>query len=406
VTAQLESAGRRSVLLVGGADPVPASRDIAGDALHQARSRGLRTQVINRRDLLALSPGLFLAADQTSGVDPDDPADCLRWVEDRVAAGGRFDVVFGLRDSVLASVAAISTALGLPGNSPESVRRSQRRDECRATLATAGLPQPRFRACAGIADAEAFLAEVPGPWVVMPLAGRGKRLVREPAALPRAVAALPDPGGFLVEEFVDGRELYVEGVFANGVPHVLAVSEAETDGFVELARSLPADLPAGTLAEILDLTRRATAALGLRHGVCHVRLWLTAGGIVVGEVHPRPGDHWTHRLLAHAIPGLEMFGLVYDDQLTGAANGWLAPVRAAASRYLTPPPGRLVAVHGWDALLAHPCVLHAELFVRPGEKIPPTGPAGVVLVGANTRTTARNLATNLATSVRFETNPA
>lgn len=397
--------GRRCVLLVGGAGAVSSNRDIAGAALRQARRRGLCTQVINHRELLTLHPDVFLAADQTSPVNPDDPAACVRWVRDRVAAGSRFDVVLGLRDSVLPSVAAINAALGLPGNSPDSVRRSRYRDECRATLAAAGLVQPRLRRCAGEADAAAFVAEVPGPWVVKPRAGErgaGIRLVTEPAELPVALAGLPDPADFVVEEFVDGPEYGVEGVLVAGTPHVLAVVAKEAEVFVDVAATLPADPPPGMAAVV----HRAVAALGLTHGPFHAELWHTPGGFVVGEVHARPGDDWTHLLLAHVRPDRELFAPVYDRCAPVAGS----PARAAAARFLTPPPGRLQAVSGWDELVGHPAVLHAELTVRPGDMIPPLlGPAdrsGVVLVGADTAAAARELAAELAGSVRFEVVPS
>jgi hypothetical protein len=74
-------------------------------------------------------------------------------------------------------------------------------------------------------------------------------------------------------------------------------------------------------------------------------------------------------------------------------------------RYLTPPPGTVVAVEGWDEVRAHPAVLHAELSVGPGTEIPPLhcsgDRVGLIVVGAETSKRARELAGELASSVRF-----
>jgi len=87
----------------------------------------------------------------------------------------------------------------------------------------------------------------------------------------------------------------------------------------------------------------------------------------------------------------------------------LEPSRGAAVRYLTPPPGRLAAVEGWEEVLAHPAVLHAELGVGPGDEIGPLHRSGdrvgLVVVGADTAEAASALAAELAGSVKFVPEP-
>jgi hypothetical protein len=115
-------------------------------------------------------------------------------------------------------------------------------------------------------------------------------------------------------------------------------------------------------------------------------------------------------MLPHAIPGCDVFGLLLDDALGRPAAAPDRPGRAAASRYLTPPPGRLVAVEGWDEVLAAPDLLYAELTVRPGDEIRPFRSGhdrvGAVVVGADTPAAARESARLLASSVRFVMEPS
>lgn len=398
------------LLVVGGANPIGSSMDIVRQVLTQARARGLRTHLTHRAEELASTTEVTALADGTSAVDPDDPGASVRWAREQ---GQRFDVVLGLRDQVVAAAAEAASALGAVGNPPEVVRLVRNKDECRAALAAAGFRQPAFRLCADLAEASAFLAQTRGPWVLKPrdaMASIGVCRVDSAADLPEAIAGLPEPAPFLVEEFVDGPEFSAEGVFLGGEPRVLALTAKETlppPHFVEAGHVLPADLPEGTRRAAEREVAAALTALGVRFGVFHVEFWLSERGIVLGEVHPRPGGDWLHALLGHAIPGLELFGLLYDDVLGRAVPppADLTPVRAAAARFLVAPPGRLVRVEGWERVLAEPGLLHAELSVSPGELVRPVQQsgdrAGVVIVGGATAAEARATALRLAGSVEF-----
>ncbi|MFJ8591183.1 ATP-grasp domain-containing protein [Streptomyces sp. NPDC093598] len=404
------------LLLVGGGGDMTLSVDVAVQALEQAHARGLRTHVTNTAGTLAATPAVTAAAGTTSAVEFGDPAGTAAWATARAGSGERPTLVFGVREMAQEAVAETALALGLPGNPPAAVRRIRRKDACRQALAAAGFRQPAVRTCAGEAEARAFLATSEGPWVVKPRDGidsAGVRKVTGPDDLPAALAGLPDrEAPFLIEEFVEGAEYSVEGVFVDGRPHVLAVTAKEKlapPHFVEIGHVLPADLPEDTRLRIEDTVTRALTALGLCSGLFHVELWLTADGIVLGEVHARIGGGWIHRMLPYALPGLELYGTVYDDAL-GRPVRLPVPVRAAATRYFAPPPGRVTAVDGWDEVRAHPAVLHAELRLTPGDEVPAfrcgADRVGAVVVGARTAAEARELARRLVDSVTITVAPA
>lgn len=402
-----------AMLLVGGAGAIPLGEDVAIHALLQARERGLVTHQTNQAATLAATPAVAEHAAHSWAVDFERPAECVEWAGERLAAGQRFDVVIGVREYAQLATAEIASVVGAPGNPPEAVRIVRHKDLCRTALRAAGFRQPTCLLCADLAEAELFVGRTPGPWVVKPrdaMGSEGVRRVNDPVELADAVAALPEPGHFLVEEFVSGREFSVEGVFLGGVPRVLAVTEKQLldSSFVEVGHVLPARVPDATGAEFAEEAVAALKALGLRYGVFHVELWQTAAGVVLGEVHVRNGGDWIHRLLQYAIPGLELFGVVYDDALGRPVDeSRLADSRAAAVRFLTPPPGRLLAVHGWEAVTHHPDVLHARLAAEPGTEFAPVREsndrAGEIVVGAPTPEQAADTARRLADSVVFET---
>jgi biotin carboxylase len=405
-----------NLLFVGGASPLPSSVHLATEVLRQARARGIRTHLTNKAAYLEATPQVCELADGISAVDPDRPDECVRWAREQVARGKRFDAVLGLRDPVQFSAAESAAVFGATGNSYDAVQRVRNKDACREALAAAGFRQPSVWLCADVGMAAQVLRESSGPWVVKPRDGLGSigvRLVTGPEDLAPAVAELPTRDAFLVEEFVAGPEFSVEGVFLGGVAKVLAITAKEKlppPHFVEVGHVLPAELPEDTQQEIDREVTAALDALDLRFGVFHVELWLTPGGVVLGEVHARPGGDWLHRLLTYAIPGLEFFGLVFDDLLGLPAGPLPTPTRAAAARFLTPPPGRLVRINGWERVASHPAVLYAGLELEPGAIIRPVRDsgdrAGVVVVGADTSPQARELAAELADSVEFEVEPA
>ena len=393
------------LLLVGGGGD-PSAVDVAVTALAQARARGFRTHVLDT----AAAPAVTEAADCVSFVDVERPADGVGWALAAVRRGARFDAVLGTRAGVDVTVAELARALGRPGNPPGAVATARGKAACRAALRDAGLLQPAFRVCEDPAEAEEFLRVSSGPWVVKPVSGTGGAGVTkvcEPGDLPGAVAGLATP--FLVEEFVTGREFSAEGIFVGGVPHVLTLAAREKlppPYCVELGHVAPAELPADTRREVEHEVVAALAALELSFGFFHVELWLNPGGVVVGEVHVRLGDGWLHTLLHHVLPGVDLFGVACADAVGQQPAGRRpVPVRAAAVRFFDPPPGRLVAVEGWQQVLEHPEVLRAELTVAPGDVIRPLRDSGdrvgAVVVGGRTSAQARSLACQLAASVRF-----
>ncbi|WP_328782648.1 ATP-grasp domain-containing protein [Streptomyces canus] len=408
--------GPPSLLFVGGASPLPSSVHLATEMLTQARARGIETHLVNKAEVLEATREVCELADAVHALDPDRPEDCVRWARDRAAEGLHFDAVLGLRDPVQFSAAELTGVFGAAGNPIDAVRRVRNKDACREALAAAGFRQPSVWLCSDLDDAARALRESAGPWVVKPRDGLGSigvRLVTGPEDLARAVDELPTQDPFLVEGFVTGPEFSVEGVFVGGGAKVLAITAKEKlppPYFVELGHVLPAELPEETRKEIDQEVTAALDALDLRFGVFHVELWLTQDGVVLGEVHARPGGDWLHRLLTYAIPGLEFFGPVFDDLLGRPPGPLPVATRAAAVRFLAPPPGRLLRIDGWERVASHPAVLYAGLFVEPGGVIRPVRDsgdrAGVVVVGAETPARALELAAELARSVEFEVEPA
>ncbi len=405
----------RPVALLLGADwPAPLGEDIAVRALLEGRALGAWTHVTDRTPSLAAAATLRELADVYSAVDFAHADEWVAWAKSMVAGGARFDMVFDIGSRSQQAAAEVAAEIGAPGNDPKAVQLVGDKDRCRAALSAAGFVQPSFRLCADRAEAAEFLRDTRGPWIVKPRQSAGGNtvsLVRRPVDLTAALARLPADQDFLVEQFVRGREFSAEGVFLDGESHILAVAEKQLDRGPRLrtaARVLPADLPAFDLAEVENTVVAALRDLALSFGAFHVGLWLTDAGVVLGTVKARLGGGWTHVLLAHAIPDLELCGLIYADALGHPATAQpLVAQRAAAVRFLMAPSGRFVRVEEWRRVLDHPAVLRAELFVEPGALIDAEdgGYVGMIIVAARTPGEATTVAADLAGSSRVVVEP-
>ncbi|WP_171163455.1 ATP-grasp domain-containing protein [Streptomyces sp. I05A-00742] len=409
------------LLVLGSTALTPWGRDQIRRLCHQARRRGLALIGADTPENLRKATRDELArVDTVLPLDVHDADACRAWA----ATGPAVAAVVTIRELSVLPAAVIARELGIAGNDPEAVHRVRNKDLCRDRLREAGFPQPRTALCADAADAERFLrATGPGPWIVKPrdgLAGIGVSRVDGPDGLPAALAAfgappaamgaLPASAGFLVETFVEGAEFSAEGVLVGGVPRVLALTRKGTgEGFVETSQRVPSGLDKATAEEAADAVARALTAVGVTRGVFHVEFWVTADGIVLGELHDRGGGDYIHALVEHTRPGLELYGTLIDDLLGRTPAPVPEAVGAARAEFPLAPPGRLRAVHGWDALSRHPSVLAAHLRVAPGDVIGPardsyTRPA-VFVAGAEDADAVDALVAELTAGVTFETEP-
>jgi biotin carboxylase len=367
-----------SLLILGGAALSQGMRCVA-----QAQARGMRAIVADTAENLGAAPHIAGAADEAVELAYDDPDRCVEWALGRTRSEPLAGV-YGFREFSVESVARVAAALDLPGNPPEAVATVRDKYRSREALRAAGFDQPETAECASLRDAEAFADAHPGPWVVKPRGSMGSvgvAIVRDRAGLAEAHAALPEPDRdrFLIETHQAGAEHSAEGVFVDGVPHVVALTEKRLVGdgsVVELGHVLPAPADEKTTARAAETVERALRALGLRFGFFHVELWLDGPRVILGEVHARPAGDYIH-LMVELVTSVEPYGAVFD-QLVGRPVDPAAwrPRGAAAILYFTPPPGIVRAVRGRERVEADPACVRLDLPLEPGGRVPPLRESG------------------------------
>lgn len=217
------------------------------------------------------------------------------------------DAVIGVDDRTAVLAAHVSGALGLPHNSVASVSAASNKHRMRTILRQQGVPVPRFTVFPIDGDTTTFASQVAYPCVVKPLilsascgvirANDEQEFVgafrRVATLLMRLGLAERKEGGrqILVEDFVPGKEVALEGLLTDGALQVLALFDKPDplDGpfFEETIYVTPSHLPTRIQQDIVACAARAANALGLREGPVHGELRVNDRGVWVIEVAAR-----------------------------------------------------------------------------------------------------------------------
>ena len=306
------SAARRTLSPDGPAARVllllPTTTYRAHDFIEAAARLGVETVVGSDRKqaLQDLQPARGLTLDLR---DPETAAGQIA----AFAAKHPLNAIVQTDDETAVVAAAASARLGLAHNPPEAARAARRKDSLRRILHAARIQTPRYDLLTLDDDPGAAALRQTFPCVLKPTflaASRGVIRADDPeqfvAAFRRIEALLGAPdvrekGGdaarlVLVEEFVPGFEVAVEGLLVGGRLKILALFDKPDplDGpfFEETIYVTPSRLPGSTREAVATLTARAARALGLREGPIHAELRLNDRG------------PWLIELAARSIGGL------------------------------------------------------------------------------------------------------
>jgi biotin carboxylase len=222
-------------------------------------------------------------------------------------------------------VATIAGRLGLPGMPVEAALKARNKYHMKESLSHLDGILPRYRRVRSLEELRDAVVETGLPAVVKPTGASGSKGIFElhkPADLEPAIARLSeiaqptfDPvfrqfgAEFIVEEYLDGDEVSVEGFVARGEVHIVMVTDKLTTlpYHLELEHTMPSVLPAGTLAEVHARTERVIAALGFDNCAFHLEVKCGSRGVRFIEVAARPaGDYIASHLLPLAS-GVDFF---------------------------------------------------------------------------------------------------
>ena len=313
-----------------------------------------------------------------------------------------------------------AAAIGLAHNAPSAARITRRKDLARAALAAAGLPVPAIRRVDLRHPIGPQLAGIEFPGVVKPLAMSASRGVIRADDLPGLEAACRRAGAIvsasagisaqaatgttadlsvdvstdaderhtlLVESFVPGPEIALEGMLADGELSVLALFDKPDplDGpfFEETIYVTPSRLPPPIQSLAAERVREGCAAYGLTEGPVHAELRVHEGDAWIIEIAGRTIGGDCARLFAFGS-GTSLEHLVLRRALGRAPGVSDAPFRdagRAAGVLMIPTPGAgtLRRVEGVMAASWIPGIREVSITVREGYELTPLPEGGTYL---------------------------
>ena len=296
------------------------------------------------------------------------------------------DAVVGADEQGVLVAALAAARLGLAHNPPEAVAATRDKTAMRAGLR-------------GRRPAPARATGSPGPtrtWRSSPArsvfpawsrpvslsASRGVIRADDPraadAAAERVRAILAEAGEdpdapLLVERYVPGVEVAVEGLLRGGALEILAVFDKpdplEGPYFEETIYVTPSRLPAETLEAVSLLTAEAAAALGLVEGPIHAELRIDGDSVWMLELAARSIGGLCSRSLRFGM-GVSLEELILRHAL-GLPLDDLGREAAASGVMMLPIPkaGVLKEVRGQAEARAVPGVTGLEISIAPGKAV-------------------------------------
>jgi formate-dependent phosphoribosylglycinamide formyltransferase (GAR transformylase) len=304
--------------------------------------------------------------------------------------GQSIDGVLALGDRPAVAAAYVARGLGILHNHPASVEACRSKLRMREVFREAGLRVPWFRVVSVSPTPEPSLLGITYPCVAKPLSlsasqgviransreefiaatARIQRLLESPEI--RATRE-PNLDQILVEGYIPGREVAVEGLLTDGKLRILAIFDkpAPLEGpyFEETIYVTPSRLGVSRQNEIERCAIDAVRALGLSQGPVHAEFRVNEEGVWPLEVAPRPIGGLCARALRFAPDaasetiGLEELLLRHATGLPG--GDWLRE-EAASGVMMIPVPksGVLEKVEGEDAARGVPGVSSLEITAR------------------------------------------
>jgi len=369
--------GKRVLLLI------PSNSYKAADFLEAATKLNVEVVVASNKQQTLVSPDSLLTLDFLSVQDAVEKVIAF-------AATHPLDAIFSTDEEGRFLASILSQSLGLPENHPDAIRATQDKSLLRTILSSTNVPTPKA-ACFSIDDPPSEIAlNVDYPCVLKPIhlsASRGVIRANHPQeftiAFERIIKILNDPEvkrdgmekKILVESFIPGVEVAIEGVLQNGVFSMLAIFDKPDplNGpfFEETIYVTPSRLSDKTQKAIHEMTEQACMSIGLKEGPIHAELRINDQGPFVIEVAARSIGGICSRALTFGM-GRSLETLLLQQALKlPIASMKRADSASGVMMIPIPNAGTFVDIRGVEAAKKIPGIFGVTIMIRRKQKVVP-----------------------------------
>jgi biotin carboxylase len=358
---------------------LPTSTYRATDFVKAAESLGIDLVVASEEAPPFDMGNRFLQIDCS---DPVAAAEAIAALGETVPIDG----VVAADDQGVMVAAYASQILGLVGNPPEAAAATRDKLAMRTRLAATEIDQPRFAGLGPDESPEEVASAIGFPLVVKPVdrsASQGVIRVDRSEDLEPTVSRIRQMVGnqatLLMESFIPGVEIAIEGLLRDGELTVLAVFDKPDTPpgpyFPETLFITPSRLPESVITEAERLAATATRALGLVSGPVHIELKVDGDRARVVEVAARSIGGLCSRSLNFGLMGTTLESLILRNAIGGGKALHREPVASGVLMIPTPESGTLATVAGEEEARQIDGITGIDFTIRPGGRIvaPPEG---------------------------------
>lgn len=355
---------------------LPSTTYRAADFVRAAEGLGIDLVIASEQ------PPPFDMGDRYLQIDCSDPGKAAESIT-RLGDTARLDGVVAADDAGVVIAALAGSRMGLRANDPDAAAATRDKASQRERLRDAEVPQPLFAVLPAGADGEQAARSVGFPLVVKPLdraAGQGVIRVDDSeqltSTLARVRSIVGESAPLLLEEYMGGEEVALEGIVRDGELTTLAIFDKpdaeEGPFFPETILVTPTRLDDRAQAECRRVASAALAAIGITHGPVHIEMKVEGDVVRVIEVAARSIGGLCSRSLNFGLLGTTLEALILRNAI-GMEKPELRRESTASGVLMIPIPaaGRLVAIEGLDRIREIEHISAIDITVTPGTMIQP-----------------------------------
>ncbi|PJZ85676.1 alpha-hydroxy-acid oxidizing protein [Leptospira harrisiae] len=314
------------------------------------------------------------------------------------------------------TVAAVASALQLPGIRFVDAEAASNKVKMRQRLKEFGMPIPRFAPVWSLLDAKEALDSLTFPLVMKPADNMGARGVIKvnhkddlPTAFRHAKRFCPT-GELILEEYMEGPELSVDALAFHGQIRMTGIADRIIERepyFIEVGHNMPSAMPKEILEEVERVMAGGMRALGIHLGAGKGDIKVTKEGVKIGEIAARLSGGFMSAFTYPLSTGVNLNRAALLISL-GETPDNLDPVlsRVSIERSLLSKPGKLISIGGVEEIKKIDGVSEVFIQSKPGDIIKePTNnidKSGHVIIVANNLKDADLVFEKVKKTIRFE----
>ncbi len=253
----------------------------------------------------------FKIADGFKAIDIIDAISITEYAEEIHA-----DCIIAANDAGALAAAVASQKLNLKNVAVTTAQKATDKGLMRKTWQKNNLSQPDFIICDNQKQLKNEIIQFGLPCVLKPClnwGSKGVSLITKPNDIDFGITfALQNNRNnrFIIERYIDGIELTIEGLVINGNAKILAYSDKEHQQHdrykVAMSLNYPAQISDSIFLKLQKLIYEAVAALEINNGAFHCECMLKDEDIYLIEMAARPGGGHIFTEIVEAVSGINM----------------------------------------------------------------------------------------------------